>query len=318
MKRLLSTVLLVACGAAEQPPAVPDPAAAVVAAEDETPVERPDFPGVVTAKESKVIPAEFQGSLENIFVHQRQRVKAGDLIAKLDTTDLKAEAASLRAQERSSGAQAAAASATARAAAATAKTESRLYNRGFQSRNAKITAQARLAEARGQIGAAGEQAKSLRVRREQIEEQIKKANHPSPIDGVITVIKQKEGDVIQRGTPIARVFDDSDLIIRFAVPKEYRNLLKLGGRVELTVDGTPQPIWASITNIADEEPPISFSVVTADIDDSKLRPDEIQVAKDGRVRLVEEPSPPAPPPAAAPTPTATTAASQPAQAGANR
>lgn len=310
MKRLLSTVLLAACGAPEQPPVVPDPTAAVVPAQDETPVERPDFPGVVTAKVTKVIPAEFQGSLEKVFVTQRQRVKAGELIAKLDTTDLKAEAASLRAQEQSSGAQAAAAAATARAAAATAKTERRLYNRGFQSRNASITAQARLAEARGQIGAAGQQAKASRVKREQIEDQIEKANHPSPIDGIITVIKQKEGDVLQRGTPIARVFDDSDLIIRFAVPKQYRSEVKLGGRVELAVDGNAQPIWATIINIADEEPPITFSVVTADIDDSKLRPDEVQVAKDGRVRLADEPTPPAPAPA--------TTASQPAHAGANR
>ncbi len=286
---------------------MPDPAAAVVPEQAEAPVERPDFPGVVTAKESKGIPAEFRGSLEKIFVHQRQRVKAGQVVARLDTTDLKTEAAALLAQEQSSNAQAGAASATARAAAATAKTERRLYDRGFQSRNANITAQARLAEARGQIGAAGQQAKSSRVRRLQIEEQIKKADHPSPIDGVITVIKQKEGDVLERGIPIARVFDDSDLVIRFAVPKEYRQSLKLGGRVELTVDGATQPIWASIIRIADEEPPITFSVVTADIDDSKLRPDEIQVAKDGRVRLVDEP------------PTATTAsAHQPAQAGATR
>jgi hypothetical protein len=105
------------------------------------------------------------------------------------------------------------------------------------------------------------------------------------------------------------------------VPNEYRSQLKLGGKVELTVDGAAQPVWALITDIADEEPPITFSVVTADIDDSKLRPDEIQVAKDGRVRLVEEPTPPAPPPAT-PTPTAPTAttasAHQPAQAGATR
>ena len=121
--------------------------------------------------------------------------------------------------------------------------------------------------------------------------------------------------------PLARVFDDRDLIIRFAVPKKYRSSLKLGGRVELTVEGVAQPIWASITQIADEEPPITFSVVEADIDDSKLRPDEIQVAKDGRVRLVEEPTPQAQPQPAAPAPVTATVTSpqpQPAQAGAKR
>lgn len=266
---------------------MPDPAAATAPAPVEDPAERPDFPGVITARVSRVIPAEFQGRLERIFVHQRKRVKAGEIVAKLDATDLETEAAQLLAQEQSAGAQAAAAAATARAAAAAAKTERRLYERGFQSRNATITAQARYLEARGQIGAAAEQAKASRVRRLQLEAQIEKANLPSPIDGIVTIVKAKEGEMMQRGVPIARVFDDRDLLIRFAVPKPYRHLVKVGGRVELAVAGVAQPIWATVERIADEEPPITFAVVEADIDDSKLRPDEIQVASEGRVRLVE-------------------------------
>jgi len=288
---------------------VPDPAAAIAPAPVEAPPERPDFPGVITAKTQRVIAAEFQGRLEKIYVFQRKRVKAGEIVAKLDPTDLETEAAQLRAQEQSAGAQASAYSATARAAAAAAKTEQRLYERGFQSKNATITANARFLEARGQIGAAAEQAKASRVRRLQLEEQIEKADLPSPIDGVITIIKAKEGEMMQRGVPIARVFDDRDLLIRFAVPKEYRHLAKLAGRVELRVDGVAQPIWATITQIADEEPPITFAVVEADIDDSKLRPDELSVAREGRVRLVDEPSVPRPTRSIQP---------QPAPAGANR
>ena len=255
-------------------------------------MERPDFPGVITARTSKVIPAEFAGRLEKVFVHQRKRVKAGEIVAKLDPTDLETEAAQLLAQEQSAGAQAAAYAATANAAAAAAKTEQRLYDRGFQSRNATISARARFLEARGQIGAAAEQAKASRVRRLQLEEQIKKADLPSPIDGVITIVKVKEGEMMQRGIPIARVFDDRDLMIRFAVPKDHRDLVKIGGRVELKVAGVEQPIWASIDRITDEEPPITFAVVEADIDDSKLRPGEIQVASEGRVRIVDVQPPP--------------------------
>lgn len=319
MKRLLSTVplqlplLLVACGTPDRR-SVPDPAAAIVEAPVEAPAEIPDFPGVVTSKVMKVVSSEFQGQLQKVFVQPRMRVKAGDVIARLDTVELETEVKNLRAQEKSSGAQAAAYSATAKAAAVQAKTEARLYNRGFQSRNATISAQARLSEARGQSGAAAEQAESARVRREALQDQIKKADHPSPISGVVTVIKQKEGESLPKGTPIARVFDDSDLIIRFAVPKQYRHLVKLGGRVQLTTD-TAQPIWATIINVRDEEPPISFSVVEADIDDSKLRPDEIQVAKDGRVRL--EPTTTAPVPAAV-TASVPPIQPQPAPAGANR
>ena len=291
MKRLLSTVLLAACGAPEPPPVVPDPAAATSAAPVEAPPERPDFPGVITSRTTRVVGAEFNGPLEQLFVHSRKRVKAGDLIARLDARELKSEAASLKAQEDSAFAQAGAYAATAKAAAAAAKTEKRLYERGFQSRNATISANARLAEARGQIGAAAEQAKSSRVRRLQLEEQIKKADHPAPIDGVVAVVKGKLGETIQRGTPIARIYDDRDLMIRFAVPKEHRNIVKIGGRVELSMQGIDQPVWATIERVTDQEPPITFAVVEADIDDSKLRPDEIQVASEGRVRIADAQQP---------------------------
>ena len=266
---------------------MPDPAAATAPAPIEAPQERPDFPGVITARVSKVIPAEFQGRLEKVFVYPRKRVHAGDVVAKLDVTELKTQAAQLLAQEQSASAQAGAYAATARAAANQAKTEQRLYARGFQSRNATITANARYQEARGQIGAAAEQAKASRVQRQLLEDQIKKADHPAPLDGVITILKGKEGEMIQRGESIARVYDDRDLMIKFAVPKEHRDLIRIGGRVELHVEGVQAPIWATIERMTDETPPITFSVVEADIDDSKLRPDEIQVATEGRVRIAE-------------------------------
>jgi len=105
------------------------------------------------------------------------------------------------------------------------------------------------------------------------------------------MVKVKPGEVVQKGSPIVRVFDDHDLIIRFAVPKEYRSLLEHGKRVELRIPGVSEPIWATIYNIADEEPPITITVVEAEIDDSKLRPDEIQVASEGRVRIADAPLP---------------------------
>ena len=285
---------------------MPDPAAAISAAPVEAPTERPDFPGIVTSKVSKIVPAEFQGRLEKVFVHQRQRVKAGEIVAKLDPSELQAEIDTLRAQESGAGSSAGAAAAAAASAAQQAKTECRLYNRGFGSRNACTAATLRAAEARGQIGAAGSPGVGARARRKQLEEQIRKAELPSPIDGVITITKGKEGDIMQRGIPLFRVFDDRDLVIKFALPKEHKNLVKIGGRVELRVAGVEQPIWANITTISDEEPPITFAVVEADIDDTHLRPGEIQVASEGRVRIADAapPSPntvsvtPAPTPAA--------------------
>lgn len=282
----LLLLLLAACGPAEPPPAVSDPAVATSAAPVEAAPELPDFPGVITSPVYEVVPAVFNGRIEKVHVTTRQRVKKGDTVARLDPADLVAQIDSLRAQESGAGAGAGAAAAAARSAANQAKTECRLYNRGYGSKNACTTATLRAAEARGQIGAAFGPGASARAQRKQLEDQVAKANLPAPIDGVVTVIKVKTGEMAQRGQAILVVLDDKDLIIRFAVPKEHKSLLKVGGRVELRVAGLDQPVWANINRITEVEPPISFFVVEADIDDSKLRPGELSVATEGRVKLV--------------------------------
>jgi hypothetical protein len=71
------------------------------------------------------------------------------------------------------------------------------------------------------------------------------------------------------------------------VPKEHRHLVAPGKRVEIRIEGVARTVWATIERIADEEPPINFAVVEADIDDSKLGPDEIRVTSQGRVRLAD-------------------------------
>jgi multidrug resistance efflux pump len=130
-------------------------------------------------------------------------------------------------------------------------------------------------------------AMTARAAREQAEKDLARAVIVAPIDGIVTNIKAHEGEVAQVGTALARVFNPSDLIIRFAVPREHRATVQLGQRVELTIDGQ-QPVWATVTNISGaQEPPINFSVVEADIDHSKLATGELTVASVGRVRIAD-------------------------------
>jgi multidrug resistance efflux pump len=131
-------------------------------------------------------------------------------------------------------------------------------------------------------------AATAKAAREQAEKDLARVSIHAPLGGIITNIKAHEGQVAQIGTPLARVFDPSDLIIRFAVPKEHRNAIQVGQRVELTVEGAQRMVWASVTSISGaQEPPINFTVVEADIDDTKLAPGELTVASVGRVRIAD-------------------------------
>ncbi len=256
------------------------------AAVEEKP-ERPEFPGVVTSRSSRVITADFEGRILNLAVTSRKRVKAGELIAKLDPSTLENELLSLIDQEKGARLDAGAAGASCGQARREMKAQGRLYDRGFAASNTFKGARDQASNSCATAGAAKSKANSFIPRIKQIKEQIALAQLVSPIDGVVTVVKAKEGEVAQKGTPIARGYDDSDLVIRFAVDRQYRSLVTEGQRVELTLEGVDQPVWATIEKIADEEAPINFATVVADIDDRNLRPDEIRVASEGRVRIAD-------------------------------
>jgi multidrug resistance efflux pump len=250
-------------------------------------VEKPEFAGVVTARISRVVTADFVGDLMSVEVTSRKRVRAGDVIAKIDDTELQNEKASLVAQMAGARGDADAAGASCSQARREAHMQGRLFAKDIISANAFRLAQSQARSACASAGAGGHKSASFKPRIKQIEEQLENAVLEAPIDGVVMVVKSKLGEKLSRGTPIARVYDDRDLIIRFAVPSEHRKLVQVGHRVQLTVEGVDEPIWATVETVMDEEAPINFATVVADIDDNKLHSEQVRVATQGRVRIAD-------------------------------
>jgi RND family efflux transporter MFP subunit len=255
---------------------------------DKAPPPPVDFTGVVTSHRSSVIAAQVQAPIEKLNIHPGQLIKAGELVARLSKTELESKLAEAQGSEAAARAEAGAYGAQASALHASMIAENRLQKLGVSSAIAASNARGQYFQVGGQISAALAKAATAKATREQCEKNLAKAEITAPIDGIVTNIKAHEGEVAQIGTPLARVFDPSDLIIRFAVPKEHRHEIVLGLRVELTVEGNQRPVWATVTNISGaQEPPINFTVVEADIDDTKLAPGELTVASVGRVRIAD-------------------------------
>jgi RND family efflux transporter MFP subunit len=247
-----------------------------------------EFVGVVTSRKSSMISAEVQAPLVVLNVRSGQLVKAGDLIAQLDETQLRTRLAQATTNEQAAKMEAGAAGAQISALRRKMVAEGRLQKLGVSSSMAVHSAQAEYAQASAQAAAAAAKALTAKAEREQAERELGKARIYSPLDGTITNIKARVGEVPPVGTPLARVFDGSDLIIRFAVAKDHRDEIQLGRRVELAIEGEQRAVWAIVTSISGaQEPPINFTVVEADIDDSKLAPGEITVASVGRVRIAD-------------------------------
>ena len=277
-----------ACAAPDPLPAEPDPTQATTAAVTEAPAPRPEFTGVITARLTKVITADFEGRIDRLAVTGGQRVHAGDVIGKLDDRDLKLQLERAKASERAFKGEVGAAAARASALARQANSERILARAGAAPIAAVRNAAAEASSAGASTYAASGKLGEAQVGRQQIEELLTKAELKAPIDGVVTMVTAREGQVAQKGTQIARVFDTRDLMVRFAVPHEYRAQIRTGRRVELTVEGVSHPIWASVQKISDEvEPPVNFTIVEADIDDDKLQPDEVRVTTNARIRIAD-------------------------------
>lgn len=285
---LLPLVLLGAC-TVDGRPREPDPTAGLVEVAPAPKAELPTFVGVVTSRVNKVVIAETEAKVLELDMSVGKRVKKGDLLAKLDDTELKARLATARAQAAAAGGDAGSTSAQISAAATKLRNERILFRNGSTSRSSVLAAEAELNALRGRAGGDGGRYKAAANEVATLEAQLGKTQIRSEIDGVVTRIRIKDGGLATKGTPIAHVFDDSDLLIKFKVDREYRDLVKLGDRIAFAIEGEPEPILATINYISDElEPPLNFTIVEADLDDSKLRANQIRVASNGRVSLYDQ------------------------------
>ena len=284
---LLPLLLLAAtaCRPDAKPPE-PDPTAALKEATVEAKPEVPPFVAIVTSKVNKVIVSEVDARVNSLPVTVGARVKAGDFIARMDDSILKDQLVSAEFQAKAIAGEVGAAGAQAAQARKRLIAERRLQNAGFNSAFAvnevaasASSAGAQTAAAAGRLAAARNEAAMLRT-------QLGKTTVTAPIDGVVTRIKLREGQMATKGMPIAYVFDDSDLRIKFMVPAEYRSAVKVGMRISFQVENSDQKVWATINSISPElEPPANVTVAEADIDDKRLAPDQIRVASNGLVRI---------------------------------
>lgn len=283
---LLVLLLLLAAACGPQAPALsePDPTVPTRAAESPAPSRAPDFVGVVTSRVSKVITADFEGRVLHLDLRDGQYVHAGDVVAKLDDTELRSQLAELEGKKKAAQAQEARAYALANNAARKALVEKRLMRLGASSPDAYRTAASEASADGADGGVAAGQIAEATAQIDQLHKLIASADVQAPIDGVVSVVKVKEGEVAHKGTAIARVFDPGALVIRFAVPPTERAAVAPGTAVELVTDD--HRVVPATVQRAEEahDPAIEFVVVEASLDPG-THPDAIRVGDHGHVRV---------------------------------
>jgi len=242
-----------------------------------------DLVAVVTSHQAKVVSSEVEGRVEKLYVHNGQLVRAGDPIAQLDASDLQSKLDQVKAERASAQAEASRAYVTATNARRKALNEQRLMRLGASAPEAYRSAQAEASASAAEGGIAEGKIHEAAASIAELEKQIAEANVVAPIDGQVSMVKAKEGEVARKGTPIARVFDPHDLVIKFAVPHDALPLVKVGQDVQVAI-GTHVLVARVRASLSEYDPTLGFTPFEATFDASKLPPD-VQVGDAGHVHL---------------------------------
>jgi RND family efflux transporter MFP subunit len=202
--------------------------------------------GYVVAQRKAAIASKATGRLEWLGVAEGSRVKAGEIIARLDNRDVVAQAQSAEANVRAVRAALAQSQAENWEAATTLKRNEDLLAKGFVSQSAVDTAKARadravagVANAKAAIGVAEANARNAQVA-------VDYTQIRAPFDGVIVSKSANVGDMV---TPFSSAADSKGAVVNMAdmstleveadVSESSLAKIKVGQPCEITLDALP-------------------------------------------------------------------------------
>ncbi len=198
--------------------------------------ERVEFSGSLMAPRTAIVRAKAAGTLLALNVAEGSRVKAGQVLGRIDLADLQSRAA-----ERAAGVDSARArmSEAERAHASNAD----LANQKFISPNALETSRATLEAARAQVKSAQAQAATVNVG-------LRDAALTAPISGVVGRRSVLPGEKVSAEQELLSVVDLSELELAGVVGTHQVSLLKPGQALSVQVEGIAALVAGVIDRIA--------------------------------------------------------------------
>src|SRR5690554_5525155 len=152
-----------------------------------------ELQGNVATKENILINAEHSGTLQQVFVTEGQKVRKGQVLAKIDDGGLEAQLAQLKAQSN--------------LAKTTFERQKRLWDQNIGSEIQFLQAKTQYESNKNAVA--------------QLEKQLSKSKVIAPFSGTIEQINSEQGSNISIGTPIMRIVSLDQMYIETEVPEKY-------------------------------------------------------------------------------------------------
>ncbi len=185
--------------------------------------------GTVRAKLRATIEAKASGRIVELPVVLGQKIKAGELLARLDAPEIRA-----RLEQAEAGLQ---------QADRDWKRVSSLYNQQAATRSDYDTAESRLQQAKAAVSEARAILDYVEVK--------------APFDGVVTRKVADVGDLAAPGKPLIEVEDPSRLQIEADVPEAIAGKIRAGANMPIRTGGAPAELAATVAEIAPNADPLS-------------------------------------------------------------
>lgn len=231
----LAVVVVAACGrkpaTADAPPPPSDVAGENIATVDSGMVETgPTLSGSLTAERSAQLRTQVAGAIISLPVDEGAAVRAGEVVAVIDSAALAEAARSARSQQTS--------------AALAAEVAKRNYERFETLHAAGAIADRDLEVAHSQSVAADAAVADAKSRVATADRQLANTVIRAPFAGVVSARPADVGDVLQSGNPILTIVDPTDLQFEGAVGAENLGQIKVGTAVNFSVNANPGHTFA--------------------------------------------------------------------------
>ncbi len=182
--------------------------------------------GRVVSRRSSALGFERGGRLDSVAADEGERVTAGQVLAALDTRQLRAQRRQMAAQATEIEAELAMARLTTQRRRALRASDHIAPEQLDQARYREQGLEARLAAARAGLEAVDASLALSEIR--------------APYAGIITARHADEGTVLSPSQPILQLIEDGALEVHVGLPPEAASALEPGARVTIEIEGQPQ------------------------------------------------------------------------------
>ena len=232
---LITTILLIACGKDEEKkelirPIKPIKYSTIVAVGSDIGQE---YSGAVQSSKETKLSFKVNGNLNQLLVKVGDKVRKGQLLARIDATDYQIQAEQSTSSLLSAQTQIKSAESQLLNAKATYERIEKLYENNSvslsdfeQAKSALETTEASFQAAKAQAGASEKQLEASR-------NQVSYSRLTAPFDGVITALNAEENEFVVAGNPIATLNSEDKPEVSVGLPEGVIAKVKKGQRVDI-------------------------------------------------------------------------------------